>query len=265
MEKTLCTLILGLLVLPAHAANELYIGAGTQQLTLIEKDRVTGQQLVQEQGWLPSVVYGLYWPIERFRINTQVQQSFGFMPYDGQTQAGTPHQSETTHYITQGNASVGFMLGQLTEAYVGFNAQEDIRNVANRNNVYGATETYDEVMLKYGIKQTFFENRQQRLWGWAEWQNVLYALSNVDQRANYDDLQITLKKGSAYAVGLRYQQALTHKQSWFIESSYYVHQYESSTEVALTRNGQATASYAYQPPITFTHISLYGGLVWTFD
>ena len=139
MDKTLVTLVLWLLALPAHATYELYIGAGTQQLTLIEKDRETGQQLVQEQGWMPSAIYGLYLPIDRLRINAQVQQSFGFMPYDGQTQTGVPHQSETTHYITQGNASFGFMLAQLTEVYTGLNIQEDVRNVANRNNVYCAT------------------------------------------------------------------------------------------------------------------------------
>jgi hypothetical protein len=265
MDKRLVTLILCLLALPAHARYELYIGAGTQQLTLIEKDRETGQQLVQEQGWMPSAIYGLYLPIDRLRINAHVQQSFGFMPYDGQTQTGVPHQSETTHYITQGNASFGFMLAQLTEVYTGLNIQEDVRNVANRNNVYGATEVYDEVMLRYGIKQTFFENHHQRLWAWGEWQNTLYALSNIDQRANYDDLQITLKKGSAYAFGLRYQQELTRQQAWFIESSYYVHQYKDSSEQRLTSNGQVTSRYAYQPPIEFTHISIYGGLVWTFD
>lgn len=265
MNKRLVTLILWLFASPAQATNELYIGAGTQLLTLIEKDRITGKQLVQEQGWMPSAIYGLYWPMERLRLNAHVQQSFGFMPYDGQTQTGVPHQSETTHYITQGHASIGFMLAPLTEVYTGFYLQEDVRNVANRNNVYGATEVYDEVMLRYGIKQTFFENHHQRLWAWGEWQQALYARSNVDQRVAFDDTQITLKKGSAYSFGLRYQQELTRQQAWFIESSYYVHQYQDSSEQRLTSNGQVTSHYAYQPPIKFSHVSVYGGLVWTFD
>ena len=115
MNKRLVTLILWLFASPAQAANELYIGAGTQLLTLIEKDRITGKQLVQEQGWMPSAIYGFYWPMERLRLNAHVQQSFGFMPYDGQTQTGVPHQSETTHYITQGHASIVYLRICVTE------------------------------------------------------------------------------------------------------------------------------------------------------
>lgn len=254
-----------LLSFSAIAENEVYVGAGGQYYTLLEHDRITGRQLVKEQGWLPSIVYGLDWPTGRYRFHGQIQQSLGVISYDGQTQSGIPHQTETTHYLTQGNVSMGIMATKLTELYLGLNLQEDIRNVANRNNVYGATEIYDEVMLRYGIKQTLFNHRNQQLLAWAEAQAVYHASSRVNQRVAFDDTTIFLRKGSAYAFGLRYQKRLTDKKSWFIDSSYYVHQYKDSSFEPLTSNGNATANIAYQPPISFTHNSIYGGMVWKFD
>ena len=75
-----------------YAQNNLFVGIGVQDFSLIEKDLYTGIQLVKEQGNIPTIIYGLDWPINpKLHFQAQVQQSYGVMPYDGQTQSGIPH------------------------------------------------------------------------------------------------------------------------------------------------------------------------------
>lgn len=253
------------MAMSTHAANQLNIGLGAQQLTLIETEPHTGRQVVKEQGWIPSVIYALSWPVGNWLFDASVRQSAGTIAYDGHTQppASLPHQTESTHFHTQGAVSIGRIFGQDSEVYTGLQAQEMVRDVANRDNVYGATETYNEVLWRLGVKQHFFDNDPQRLSLWLEWQTPLYAQSAVNLRVNnYDDTTITLKQGSGAAMGLNYQHQWSTKQVWFIDLAYYIHRYQSSSVVALTSQGQATGSYASQPPIEFKHLGIYGGIVW---
>ena len=247
------------------AQNSLFIGAGIQDFSLTEKDLYSGQQLVKEQGTIPTIIYGLDWPINpKFHLQGQVQQSYGVMPYDGQTQSGIPHQSNTTHFLTQGMASVGFLPIKESEIYLGLHGQENIRNVANKNNVYGATETYDEFFAKVGLRQQLIKTARQQLHIWGEIHELLYAQSLVDSRVS-DDVTLGLKKGKAQAWGFDYLYHHSNKTDLFIKGISFSHHYRESTVVAKTINGQLINYYIYQPPINFDQKSLYIGLAWRFD
>lgn len=256
MKKTsFLTIVLGWTTFnPVYAANDLYGGIGSQQVTLLEHDIRTGQRLVKEQGWIPGVSYGLYWPIDQWRVDLQVQQSYGVIPYDGQTQAGVPHQTDTTHFISQARLAIGLKVDHRLEPYLGLSLQEMVRNVANRNNIYGATETYDQALLRLGVRHTLLERPQHLLQFWLEWQKSVYAHSAVDSRVS-TDLELTLSHDTAGAFGLHYQQGWTPRLSWFIDGDWQYRRYQDSTMV----------NYTYQPPITFRQVSLYSGLSWHFD
>lgn len=249
----------------SYAQNSVFIGVGIQDFSLTEKDLNTGQQLVKEQGSIPTIIYGLDWLINpKFHLQGQVQQSYGVVPYDGQTQSGVPHQSETTHFLTQGMASVGFLPIKESEIYLGLHGQENIRNVANKNNVYGATETYDEFFAKVGLRQQLIKTTRQQLHIWGELHELLYAQSMVDARTS-DDVTLELKNGTAQAWGFDYLYHHNNKTDWFIKGVSFSHHYRKSTITDKTINGQPTNYYLYQPPIYFKQHSLYIGLSWRFD
>jgi hypothetical protein len=247
------------------AQNSLFVGAGIQDFSLTEKDPYSGQQLVKEQGAIPTIIYGLDWLINpKFHLQGQVQQSYGVMPYDGQTQSGIPHQSETTHFLTQGMASFGFLPIKESEIYLGLHGQENIRNVANKNNVYGTTETYDEFFLKVGLRQQLIKTARQQFHIWGELHALLYAQSMVDARTS-DDVTLELKKAKAQAWGFDYLYHYNHKTDVFIKGISFSHHYQESTFADKTIYGQPTNFYLYQPPIYFKQHSLYAGLSWRFD
>ncbi len=265
-NKKLLLIICGFLFTPSVQAvdSQFNLGIGSQLLTLIEKDAGTGKQLVKEQGWIPSAIYGLSWPINNWLFHAQIQRSYGVINYDGHTQppASQPHQTETTHTITQGTLSIGKAFTEASEIYTGLQLQEMVRDVANRNNVYGATETYHEILWRLGLKQLLMDNNEKQLALWGEWQTPLYAHSTVNLRVNYDDTALSLKQGSGAAVGIDYQQRWSTKQTWFVNLAYYLHRYRDSSKEALTSQGQTTGSFASQPPIEFKYLGIYGGIVW---
>jgi hypothetical protein len=267
-NKQLGFYLIPLLAIISHscyAQNTLFVGAGVQNFSLIEKDLQTGKQLVKEQGNIPTIIYGLDWPINpKLHFQAQVQQSYGVMPYDGQTQSGIPHQSDTTHFLSQGMAAIGFLPIPQTEIYMGMHAQENIRNVANKNNVYGATETYDELFAKIGLRQQLLATPKQMLSLWGELYAPLYAQSFVDARTS-DDVTLELSKGKANAWGFDYFYHYSQTTDWFIKAVSFTHNYQKSSIASKTFYGQATGSYLYQPPIFFKQQSLYAGLAWYFD
>lgn len=249
----------------SYAQNTLFVGAGVQNFSLIEKDLQTGKQLVKEQGNIPTIIYGLDWPINpKLHFQAQVQQSYGVMPYDGQTQSGIPHQSDTTHFLSQGMAAIGFLPIPQTEIYMGMHAQENIRNVANKNNVYGATETYDELFAKIGLRQQLLATPKQMLSLWGELYAPLYAQSFVDARTS-DDVTLELSKGKANAWGFDYFYHYSQTTDYFVKAVSFAHNYQKSSIASKTFYGQATGSYLYQPPIFFKQQSLYAGLAWYFN
>lgn len=235
-------------------ANELYAGLGVQEVTLLEHYPHTTERLVKETGWIPSAIYGTDWAPGKLRIGARIQQSFGTIPYDGQTQNGIPHETETTHFINQVQLTLGYAPIPRTELYTGLNLQHMARNVANRNNIYGATETYTEVLLRLGFKQTVFSMPKHQVQLWAELQPSLYARSDIDSRVS-DDFSLTLSKSRAGAFGMHYRQQWSESMSWFVDSSWLYHRYQNST----------VANNFYQPPISFRHVSIYSGLSWHFN
>lgn len=249
----------------SYAQNTVFAGIGVQNFQLIEKDIITGQQLVKEQGNIPTIIYGLDWPINsKLHFLGQIQQSYGTIPYDGQTQSGIPHQSDTTHFLSQCMAYIGFLPIKNMEMYVGVLGQENVRNVANQNNVYGATETYDELFAKVGLRQQLFSTPHQQLFIWGEIYGLIYAQSTVDSRTS-DDFTLELSHSKANAWGIDYAYHVNKKTDFFIKGVSFSHSYKQSTFAQNTFYGQKSGGYFYQPPIYFKQQSVYAGLAWYLD
>ena len=250
---------------PSYAQHTIHLGGGGLNYQLTENDLYTHQQLVKESGTLIGLVYGLDYPFNHnLMLHAQAQQSYGIIDYDGQTQTGIPHQTETTHFVNQGSASLGYLILANSEVYIGIHGQQDMRDVANRNGVYGATELYTELFAKIGIKQGFKLNNKNYVSALAESYKPFFAESFVDSRVN-DDVTISLKKGSASAWGLRYIYQYNPQYGVFVNYSDFRIRYKNSSRATQTIYGQPTGSYLYQPPIQFKQQTVAVGLTWQFD
>lgn len=247
-----------------YAKHTLFLGGGGVNYQLIENDLYTNQQLVKESGNLISINYGVDYALNQHLIlHAQAQQSYGIIDYNGQTQSGIPHQSETTHIVNQGSASLGYLLSKQSEIYIGFHGQQDLRDVANHNGVYGATELYTKIFSKIGLKQGFQLHKNHYIQLLTEIYQPLLAESFVDSRVN-DDVTITLKQGNAYAWGIQYQYQYANKQGLFLHYNDTNIRYKKSSLATQSIYGQATGNYLYQPPIRFQQKTLAVGMTWQF-
>ncbi|PTQ90627.1 hypothetical protein C8N29_10226 [Agitococcus lubricus] len=245
----------------SFAASDVFLGIGTQQFTLVETHPATQQRLVNEDGTLLSAHFGLIWPQDKLRLRLEGQQSYGEIDYDGHTQSGIPHQTDTTHTITQGQASLGYLIHPTLEWYVGGNLQQTIRDVANKDNIAGATETYTELFAKSGLRLSTPSQNPHQVSIWLEWLMPAYARSDVDSRVT-EDFSLRLKKAKARAYGMAYHVRLSNELSWFVEGAYLKHSYQDSTRATVINYGNGFAETYYQPPISFSHTQVYTGLVW---
>lgn len=248
----------------SYAQHDIFVGVGTQDYQLLEHDLYSQQQLVAENGSLLSVTYGLNYQLSpKFLLDTQIQQSYGVIDYDGQTQTGTPHQTDSAHTISQGSVHVGFIAHQNLQLYLGLQGQQDVRDVKNKNGVYGATETYNELFAKAGLKLT--QSLKQHSFGlWLETSQPIYTESFVDGRV-HDDITLRLSKGSGSAWGIDYKYLYNNNKGFFIKLQSLEYDYQKSTVADKTIYGQQTGYQLYQPPISFKLQSAYMGLIWLFD
>ncbi|HQV21512.1 MAG TPA: hypothetical protein PLJ88_00295 [Agitococcus sp.] len=261
-------IIAGLLFLNAscaYAQYDLYVGLGGLNYRLLEHDLYSNKQLVKESGILPSINYGLNYQFHpKFLLHIQAQQSYGVVDYDGQTQTGIPHQSDSTHLVSQGAASIGYLFLEQSELYIGLHGQQDLRDVANRNGVYGATEIYTKLFSKIGLKQVVKFNTAHSLSLFAESYQPFFAESYVDSRVS-DDVTLSLKKGSAKAWGVKYLYQYSPTKGLFLDYRDFSARYQQSSQASQTFYGQATGKFLYQPPIQFKQHTLAAGLTWYFD
>lgn len=249
-------------VCSSYAEQQLFFGVGGLNYRLLEHDLYTQKQLVKESGELATITYGLDYQFYRqFMFHAQAQQSYGIIDYDGQTQTGIPHQTDSTHFVNQGSVSLGYLWPKDSEVYLGIHGQQDIRDVANRDGVYGATEMYTELFGKIGLKQDFRLHTQHHISLFAESYKPFFAKSFVDLRVS-DDVTITLKQGSASAWGIKYNYQYSPKNGLFIAYHNMAIRYKNSSQVTQTVYGQTTGKYLYQPPIRFKQHGITLGMTW---
>lgn len=249
----------------SYAQQQAFLGIGGLNYRLLENDLYTSQQLVKESGELASITYGFDYPFyNQFMLHAQAQQSYGIIDYDGQTQTGVAHQTDSTHFVNQGSLSLGYLLLPNSEIYLGIAGQQDIRDVANRGGVYGATEMYTELFTKIGLKQDFRLHAKHRVSLFAESYKPFFAKSFVDLRIS-DDVTLTLKQGSASAWGIKYHYQYSPQNGLFINYFEQAIRYKNSSQASQTVYGQATGKYIYQPPIRFKQHGITLGMTWFFD
>jgi hypothetical protein len=116
----------------------------------------TDQELNTETGWLPGLEIGFDYDITpdwSFGVNTSFY--LGTVDYDGQTQQGVPHTTDTDTGLFRLGARVGRLVYKDIQLFAGVQLHRWDRDINDNNNISGITETYEWNEYSLGLNTDF--------------------------------------------------------------------------------------------------------------
>lgn len=124
----------------------------------------TDQVLDTETGWLPGLDASLKYAITpdwAASINTTYYD--GSVDYDGQTQSGTPHTTDTGTELFRLGARVDRRVYEDIRLYGGIQGHRWNRDIKDNNNVSGIDETYKWTEYSLGVNADFAISIKDRI------------------------------------------------------------------------------------------------------
>ena len=116
----------------------------------------TDQVLDTETGWLPGLEAGLKYVITpdwSASINTVYYS--GTVDYEGQTQSGTPHTTDTDTNIFRLGARIDRLVYEDIRLFAGIQGHRWNRDIQDKYNVSGIDETYEWTEYSLGVNADF--------------------------------------------------------------------------------------------------------------
>ena len=122
--------------------------------------------LVEEKGVLPGLKIGFDHAVGNGSIGTQLSFFSGEIDYNGQTQFGAPHDTDTRERLI--NLGLRWSSGQLTaipgRLFLGFRYWDWDRDIQTNNGVLGLHEVYTWNELELGLTFESGPNRNSAYW-----------------------------------------------------------------------------------------------------
>lgn len=116
----------------------------------------TDQVLDTETGWLPGLEIGFDYDITPdWSIGVNTSFYLGTVDYDGQTQQGVPHTTNTDTGLFRLGARVGRLVYKDIQLFAGVQLHRWDRDINDNNNISGITETYDWNEYSLGLNTDF--------------------------------------------------------------------------------------------------------------
>ena len=146
---------------PARAA-ESSNGFGEVRLGLMHFDYAeyeNGMFLDGEKGWIPSVTGELELHRDRLFGRVMLRYASGSVDYNGQTQSGTPLQTQSDATFLQGEVQVGGFVdpAKRLALFGGLGARRWTRAIQDTAQASGYTEVYSWGELQAGLRWTFLQ------------------------------------------------------------------------------------------------------------
>ena len=117
----------------------------------------TDEVLDRELGWLPGIGAKLYHAITpKWLLNIHTAYYQGTVDYDGQTQSGAPHSTETKMKLIRLGARVERSIIENTHLFIGAQTHQWQRNIQDNNNISGLDETYKWIEYSIGLNTDIF-------------------------------------------------------------------------------------------------------------
>ena len=116
----------------------------------------TDQVLNTETGWLPGLEAGLSYVITpnwSASINTSYYQ--GTVDYDGQTQQGVPHTTDSDATLFRFGARLDRLIYKDIHLFIAAQSHQWERDIQDKNNISGIDETYEWHEYSLGLSANF--------------------------------------------------------------------------------------------------------------
>jgi hypothetical protein len=124
----------------------------------------TDQTLDTETGWLPGLEASLKYVITSnwsASINTSYYQ--GKVDYDGQTQQGTPHTTDTETSLFRLGARADRLIYEDIDLFIAAQSHQWERDIQDNNNISGIDETYEWYEYSLGLNTDFVITKKDRI------------------------------------------------------------------------------------------------------
>ncbi len=124
----------------------------------------TDQVLDTETGWLPGLEANLTHAITSnwaVSINTSYYQ--GTVDYEGQTQSGTPHTTDSDTNLFRLGARLDRLIYKDIRLFAGAQTHQWKRDIKDKNNISGIDETYEWLEYSLGLDTDFVITKKDRI------------------------------------------------------------------------------------------------------
>jgi len=216
-----------------------------------------GQLLDLESGWLPGLAGALDWRQGKWSLTPEVAWHSGQVDYDGQTQTGIPHDTDTDTELLRYGLTAGYLLPatrwhwRLTAAFQRMQWQRDIRP---NNGVSGLKEDYRWNEGSLGL-QFALPNRSQEPWQ-LHLQYLLIDSPQLEVKSDSEFDPVTFALGERHGWRVSFTVPLTAGGRWSLQPYWERWRFGQSDSLSLTRNGQDTSWLAMEPESLSEHWGL---------
>lgn len=223
--------------------------------------------LDRETGILPGVELGLSYHHRRFFIDAQLSAFAETITYDGQTQMGAPHitQSDTHFYALSTQTGVWLNSHKSLAVHLHLAAQQWDRDIYPTNTVQGLFERYRWLEAGLGARWQW-RQQQTNQWG-QETQLTLFATTQHNLLVKLSQLQgsmhdITLHPKTSFGFRVKhdFQWALSNQRQLFIQPQLAAWHFGKS-DTGTVYNGSQRV-YIHEPRSVTWRIGLMAGVRW---
>lgn len=172
----------------------------------------TDTVLNNETGWLPGLEASLrYTPSPDWLIGLNTSYFSGTVDYDGQTQSGVPHTTDTDTDLFRLGARLDRSIYDDIYLFVGFQTQRWGRNINDKDGISGIDETYEWYEYAIGLNTDLHLSGKDRLTLEASFLLTRDATVFVDlTRVNLGTTTLDLGDGTGGRVNLNWAHQYDH-------------------------------------------------------
>jgi hypothetical protein len=207
-----CVCLALFIIRPVQADIAIDVSASLLNFHYEEFDQ-SGESFNKETGIIPGLSIATSKTLNRFTNTISVEAYNGQVDYEGQTQVGAPHTTNTDETLYRLFYKLSWSPEENRFSLYGRVAwQQWNRDILSSNNVSGLFEKYRWWAYEAGISATLFKSEA------AKWQFELGAskISNgtieVDlQRLGYGEPVLNLGDGHGISADLKYQHQITNR------------------------------------------------------
>jgi hypothetical protein len=237
---------LSLLSAPALAQDTTITwGAGLQlQAFDYEEFNAQGRSLNREEGILPGARFLWRYADQRLQHQLSLDVLAGGVDYDGQTQVGIPHETDTKTRLYHLQYQLDYVLlpGQV-HAVLGASWDHWSREIQPSGIIIGLDETYSWPALNAGLSFPLMQSGVHSVSLSAGYLKVLEGRFTVDLSAlGFAKEEIDLGAGDGLESSLRYSFSLPDKTAFELELLYRRWSFDESNSKTLN-NGTRTLSF----------------------